>query len=107
MLWALLNQLIIAALEEKFDCIRIVAIDGVEKHIWSGDSFVNDTTCGVTDDATTSEPVDSEVKKLVEQEEELIEHMEDIIQYFFDLLQVTGGYLAQQKWYRSSKVTKA
>jgi hypothetical protein len=29
-LWALLNQLIIAALEEKFDCLMLVAIYGVE-----------------------------------------------------------------------------
>jgi hypothetical protein len=65
-LWALLNQLILAALEEKFDCIRLVAIDGAEKHVWTGDSFVDDTTCGTTDDDTTSEPVSSEVQELVQ-----------------------------------------
>jgi hypothetical protein len=64
-LWALLNQLILAALEEKFDCIRSVAIDGVEEHIRPGDSFVDDRTCGVTDDDTTAEPVSSEVQELV------------------------------------------
>jgi hypothetical protein len=47
-LWALLNQLIIAALEEKLDCIRLVAIDGVEEHLRPGGSFVDDTTCGLT-----------------------------------------------------------
>jgi hypothetical protein len=76
-LWALPNQLILAALEEKFDCIRLVTIDGVEEHIRTGDSFVDDTTCGVTDDDTTAEPVSSE---------ELIEHMEEIMQYFLDVL---------------------
>jgi hypothetical protein len=30
-LWALLNQLILTALEDNFDCIRLVAIDGVEE----------------------------------------------------------------------------
>jgi hypothetical protein len=33
-LWVLLSQPILAALKEKFDCIRLVAIDGVEEHIW-------------------------------------------------------------------------
>jgi hypothetical protein len=96
-LWALLNQLILAALEEKFECIRLVAIDGVEEHILPGDSFVDDTTCGVTDDDITAESVRSDVHTLVELEEELIDHMEDIMQYFLDLLQVAGGDLAPEK----------
>jgi hypothetical protein len=58
-LWALLNQLILAALEEKFDCIRLVSIYGVEEHVRPGDSFVDDTTCGVTDDDITAVPVSS------------------------------------------------
>jgi hypothetical protein len=49
-LWALLNQIILAALEEKFDCIRLVVVDGVEEHIRPGDSFVDNTRCGATDD---------------------------------------------------------
>jgi hypothetical protein len=36
MLWALINQLILAALEEKYDCISLVAIDGVEEHVRPG-----------------------------------------------------------------------
>jgi hypothetical protein len=60
-LWSLLNQLIIAAQEEKFDCIRLVAIDGVEEQVRPGDSFVDDTTCGVTDDDVKSVPVSSVV----------------------------------------------
>jgi hypothetical protein len=64
-LWALLNKLILAALEEKYDCIRLVTIDGVEEHVRPGDSFVDDTTCGVTDDDTTAEPVSSAALELV------------------------------------------
>jgi hypothetical protein len=78
-IWALLNQLILAALEEKFGCIRLVTIDGVEEHILPGDSFVDDTTCGVSYDDIRAEPVSSEVQELVEREEELMEHMEDIM----------------------------
>jgi hypothetical protein len=32
-LWALINQLLLAALGEKFTCIRLVVIDGEEEHI--------------------------------------------------------------------------
>jgi hypothetical protein len=32
-LWALLNHIILAALEEKLDCIWLVVVDGVEEHI--------------------------------------------------------------------------
>jgi hypothetical protein len=96
-LWALLNQLILSALEEKFDCIRLVAIDGEEEHVMPGDSFVDDTTCGVTYDDITAEPVSSAALELVERKEELIEKMEYIMQYFLDLLQVTGGDLTPEK----------
>jgi hypothetical protein len=58
--------MILAALEEKYDCIRLVAIDGVEEHVRPGDSFVDDTTCGVTDDDITAEPVSSAALELVE-----------------------------------------
>jgi hypothetical protein len=98
----LLNQLILAALEEKYDCIRLVAIDGVEEHVRPGDSIVDDTTCRVTDDDITAETVSSAALELVEREEELIEKMEDIIQYFLDLLQVTGGDLAPENVHDSS-----
>jgi hypothetical protein len=84
-------------LEDKFDCIRLAAIEGVEDHVRPGDSVVDDTTCGVTYDDITAEPVSSAVQELVEREEELIEHMEDIMQYFLDLLQVTAGDLAPGK----------
>jgi hypothetical protein len=67
-LWALLNQLILSALEDKFDCMTLVTIYVVEEHVRPGDSFVDDTTCGVTDYDITAEPVSSVVLKLVEQE---------------------------------------
>jgi hypothetical protein len=90
-LWALLNQLILTALEDKFNCIRIVAVYGVEEHIQPGSSFVDDTTYGATYDGTTAEPISSNVQELAEREEEIIGHMEEIRQYFLDLLQVTGA----------------
>jgi hypothetical protein len=91
---ALLNQLLIIALGDKFDCIRSIAVDGVEEHVRLGDAFVDDTTTGVTNDDTTREPVDDEVTELTLSEEELIGKMQTIIQFFLDLLQVTGGDLA-------------
>jgi hypothetical protein len=54
--WSPINLLILAALEEKVDCIRLVTIDGVKEHIRPGDSSVDDTT----------EPVSSEVQEFVE-----------------------------------------
>jgi hypothetical protein len=101
MLWALLNQLLLAALCEKFDCIRLVAIDGVQEHIRPCDSFVKHTTCGATHDDPDIEPTGVEVQQLTESEEKLVTRMQDIVQFFLDILQVTGGDLAPEKcaWY--------
>jgi hypothetical protein len=96
-IWALLNQLILAALGDKFDCISLISVDGVEEHVFPGDAFVDDTTTGVTNDDTTIEPVDAEVTALTLSEEELIGKMQTLIQFFLDLLQVTGGDLAPEK----------
>jgi hypothetical protein len=63
-IWALLNQLLLTALGNNFDCIRLIAVDGVEEHVRPGDAFVDDTTTGVTNDDTTLEPVDVEVTDL-------------------------------------------
>jgi hypothetical protein len=100
-LWALINQLLLAALGEKFTCIRLVGIGGKEEHIRPGDSFVDDTTIGSTNDDTELEPVSSDIAELTTSEETLIAKMEEIIQLFLDLLQVTGGDLAPEKcvWY--------
>jgi hypothetical protein len=59
-----------------------------------GDSFMDDTTTGTTDDYMTKEPVSIEKKELTSEEEAMVKIMEDIIQLFLDLLQVMGGYLA-------------
>jgi hypothetical protein len=82
---------------DKFDCLILIAVDGVENHILPGDAFVDDTTAGVTNDDTTIEPVDAEVNALTLSEEELIGNMQTIIQFFLDLLQVTGGDMAPEK----------
>jgi hypothetical protein len=63
-IWALLNQLLLTALGDTFDCIRLIAVDGVEEHVCPGDVFVDDTTTGITNDDTTIEPVDVEVTYL-------------------------------------------
>jgi hypothetical protein len=78
-----------------------VAIDGEEEHIRPGDSFVDDTTTGTTNDDSEIEPVSHDISDLTSSEEKLIAKMEEIIQFFLDLLQVTGGDLAPEKyvWY--------
>jgi hypothetical protein len=97
LLWALLNQLPLTAVGDKFDCIRLIAVDGVEEHVHPGDAFADDTTTGVTNDDTAMEPVDVEVTDLTISEEELIGKMQMIIQFFIDLLQVAGGDIAPEK----------
>jgi hypothetical protein len=100
-LWALINQLLLAALGEKFTCIRLVAIDGVEEHIRPGDSFVDDKTAGSTNDNPELELVPTERAEMTTSKETLVTKMEEILQFFLDLLQVTGGDLAPEKcvWY--------
>jgi hypothetical protein len=56
-------------LGDKFGCIRLIAVDGVEEQ------FVDDTTTVVTNDDTTIEPVEAEVTALTLSEEELIGKM--------------------------------
>jgi hypothetical protein len=89
-LWALLSHIILAALEERFDCIRLEEVDGVKAHIRPGDSFIDDTTCGATYDNVDMEPVPASVTHLTDGEEALVNRIEEIIQFFLDLLQVTG-----------------
>jgi hypothetical protein len=96
-LWALLNQLLLTALGEKCDCIRLVSVDGVAEHVRPGDSFVDNTVTGATNDNTKMDPVPVEVLDLTQSEEELIGQMKNIIQFFLDLLQVTGGDSAPEK----------
>jgi hypothetical protein len=100
-MWALINQLLLAALGDTFACIRLVAIEGKEQHIRPGDSLVDDTTTGTTNDESELEPVSHDISDLTSSEETIIAKMEEIIQFFLDLLQVTGGDLAPKKcaWY--------
>jgi hypothetical protein len=64
-LWALLSQLLLTALGEKFDCTRVVSVDGeeehVQEHVQPGNSLVDDTTMGVTTDDTKMDQVPVEV----------------------------------------------
>jgi hypothetical protein len=76
-LWTLINHLLLAALGEKIICIRLVAIDGEEEHIMPGDSFVDDTTTGSTNDDSELEPVSHDISELTSSEETLIAQMED------------------------------
>jgi hypothetical protein len=80
----------------EFECIRPVSVDGVAEHASPGDSFIVNTTAGVTNDDTTMDPLPVEVLDFTQSEEELIEKMQNIIQFFLDLLEVTGGDLAQE-----------
>jgi hypothetical protein len=78
-LWALINQLLLAALGEKFTCIRLMAIDGEEEHIRPIDSFVDDTTTGTTSDDSELETVSHVISDLTSSEETLIAKMEEIV----------------------------
>jgi hypothetical protein len=100
-LWALINQLLLAALGDKFTCIHLLAINGEEEHIRPGDSFVDDTTTGTTNDDSELDPVSHVISDLTSSKETHIAKMEEIIQFFLDLLQVTGDDLAPDKcvWY--------
>jgi hypothetical protein len=100
-IWALLKQLIITALGEKFECIKLVWVDNSKTNTRPGDSFVHDTTNGVTPYDTAREPVPLEGKDLKTDKIELIEQMQVTIQFFLDLIQVTGGDLTPEKcmWY--------
>jgi hypothetical protein len=96
--WALLNQLLLMALGEEFDCISLVSVDGRTTDTRPGDSFEDDTTTGATDDNHNLDPISSTVRGLAQEEDRLVARMEVIIQFFLDLLQVTGGDLSPKKW---------
>jgi hypothetical protein len=94
---ALLNQFLLTALGDKFDCIRLVSVDGVAEHLRPVDSFFDDTTTGVTNDDATMDTVPVEVSDVTQSELKKIGQMQIIIKFFLDLLQVTGGDLAPGK----------
>jgi hypothetical protein len=99
--WALLNQLLLTALGEEFHCISLVSNDGRTTDTRPGDSFVDDTTTGATDDNHNLDPISSTVRGLAQDEDSLVVQMEVIIHFFLYLLQVTGGDLAPEEcaWY--------
>jgi hypothetical protein len=66
--WALLDQLLITALGDKFDCIQLVYIKGTT-HTRPGDSFVDDTTMGATNENVSSLPVDMMCEQGLAEEE--------------------------------------
>jgi hypothetical protein len=100
-LWALLNQLILTALEEKYECITLASVDKSTISKRPGDSFVDYTTTGTTDADVTKDPFPIEEKELTSDKEAMIKRMEYITQFLLDLPQVTGGDLAPEKcvWY--------
>jgi hypothetical protein len=72
-----------------------------QMNILTGDSFVDDTTTGATDDNHNRDPIPSTFRGLTQEEDSLVARREVTIQFFLDLLQVTGGDLAREKcaWY--------
>jgi hypothetical protein len=84
------------ALGENFYCIQLVDIEGT-KHTRPGDSFMDDTTMGATNNDVNSLLVEACEQGLTEEEEKLVAKMETIIQFFLDFLQVIGGDLAPTK----------
>jgi hypothetical protein len=100
-LWALLNQLILKALGETFECITLVSVNKINTSTRPGDLFVDDTTIGVKSDDTNRGSVSIEETELTADEEELVEQIQVAIQFFPDLLQAKGGDLAPERcmWY--------
>jgi hypothetical protein len=96
-----LNQLVLTALGEKLECIKIVSVDKIKTSTRPGESFVDDTITGFTSDDTNREPIPIEETELTADVEDLVDQMQVIIQFFLDLLQVTGRDLAPEKcvWY--------
>jgi hypothetical protein len=70
LLWALLHQLIIKVLDEKYDCITLVTVDKSKTNTRPGGSFVDYTTTGTTDNYVTKEPAPIDKKELTSDEEE-------------------------------------
>jgi hypothetical protein len=56
-LWALLNQSILKALDEKYDCITLVSEDKLTTSKRPVESFVDNITAGTTNDEVTKEPI--------------------------------------------------
>jgi hypothetical protein len=67
--WALLNQLLLTALGEEFDCVSLVSVDGRTIDTPPGESLVDDTTTGATDDNHNLYPIPSTARGLTQEED--------------------------------------
>jgi hypothetical protein len=65
--WVLLNQLFLTALGQEFDCISLVSVDGRTTDTGPGDSFMDDTTTGATDDNHNLDSIPSTVCGLTQE----------------------------------------
>jgi hypothetical protein len=65
--WALLNQLLLTALGEEFDCISLVSVNGITTDTRPGDLFVDDRTTCATYDSYNLEPISSTVRGLTQE----------------------------------------
>jgi hypothetical protein len=70
--WALLNQLLMTALGEEFDCISLVFVNGRTTDTRPGDSFMDDTTTGTTDGNHNLDPIPSTVHGITQEEDSLV-----------------------------------
>jgi hypothetical protein len=84
-IWALMNQLLMMAIEDKFDCIHLVEVGGFTIHSIPDNSFVDDTMSGITNDDVTMDSVQSTKPAMTLKYKALITKMEDIIQFFAGL----------------------
>jgi hypothetical protein len=65
---ALLNLLLLKALGKEFDCISLVSVDREKTDTCPGDSCVDDTTTGATDNNHHLKPIPSSVSKFTQEE---------------------------------------
>jgi hypothetical protein len=79
--WALLNQPLLTVLGEEFDCISLVFVNVRTTNTRPGDSFVDDTTTGATDDNHNLDPFPSTARGLAQEQDNLFARMEVIIQF--------------------------
>jgi hypothetical protein len=75
-IWARLNQLLLTALGEDFECISLVSIDGKMTDTRPGDSFLDDMSTGATDDNHNLGPIPSSASEFTQEEEGLVSRME-------------------------------
>jgi hypothetical protein len=69
--WALLNHLLLAALDEEFDCISLVSIDGKMTDTCTGESFVDYTTTCTIYNNHHLEPIPTSISEFTQEEEGL------------------------------------